>query len=204
MYHDTTDLWQWVPGQQIWLWGHTSQPQSHWRRWWTSHHGLPQACGWASGRLAGCRAPDSRAPSRCSPSEHQPGLHGRRCTHAEREKEERLRSGKTQGMTLTFVVGIMNLASFTCWDMSELFAHCHLVEAKTYMGKEGWSSKYKQKICCSCHQISCDRLMCKAHELKRRSSSINNWAFNFALQKTTNSKRLDLWIWSLLLPMALC
>lgn len=57
-------------------------------------------------------------------------------------------------------------------------------------GKEGWSSKYKQKTRCSCHQISCDRLMCKAHELKRRSSSINNWAFNFALQKMTQFKKI--------------
>lgn len=95
--HNTTDRWQWAPGQQRLPWGHTSQPQSHWRRWWRSRRGLQPACGWASGRPAGCHAPDSRAPSRCSPSGHQPGLRGQRCIHARREEEERMNEGRGKG-----------------------------------------------------------------------------------------------------------
>lgn len=39
----------------------------------------------------------------------------------------------------------MNLASFTCRDLGELFAHYHLVEAKTYIGERGLKFKVQPK-----------------------------------------------------------
>lgn len=47
-----------------------------------SHRGHPQVCGWASDHQAGCRVPDSKAPSRCYPSGHRPDPRGQKYTHA--------------------------------------------------------------------------------------------------------------------------
>lgn len=88
-------------GRQRWHVAHISQRQSHWRRWWRSHRGHRQACGWASVRQAGCHAPDSRAPSRCCPSERPPGPHERRCTHAEETgHRHRHRGMRTPGASI--------------------------------------------------------------------------------------------------------
>ena len=55
------------------------------RTYWRSHPLHLASCLLASDRQEGCRAPDSRAPSRHCPSARQPGRHGCWCTHAEIE-----------------------------------------------------------------------------------------------------------------------
>lgn len=82
------DIYQWLlaQGLQRWHGVHICQLQSHWRRWWRSHHVHPLVCCWASGHRAGYRVPDSTAPSRCSPSGRQPGQRGQRYTHAVERK----------------------------------------------------------------------------------------------------------------------
>ena len=103
---------------------------------------------WASDHPAGCRVPDSRAPSRCSPSGHQPGLRVQRCTHAGIEEEKKVKKGqgeeiKEQKMwMITFDLQQQNVKTFV--HMNATVMEIHRYNSQT-LPLDGSKMLYGQK-----------------------------------------------------------